>query len=138
MNSSIAFCLSLIAISVLLLWSHFRDWHRTRRDPDQDEVDLDFGLKQFRRRVAASGMIGIIGLALLNYPRMQDPTRLSFWLYWGGLMFALLAIGLLVAIDVVMTKSQLRRLHRDGLVKKAALEAELQRLQRHRGNGHSH
>ena len=136
MNSSILFCLSLIATSLLLICSHIREWNRTRLTPDQDAMDLDFGLKQFRRRIAASGMIGIIGLALLNSARMQDPTRLSFWMYWGGLIFALLAIGLLVTIDVVMTRAQFRRLHREGLIQKATLEAELQRLQSHRGNGH--
>lgn len=136
MNSSILFCLTLIGISLLLIWTHVRQWQQIRSTPDQDETDLDFGLKQFRRRVAASGMIGIIGLALLNSANMQDPMRLSFWMYWGGLLSALGAIGLLVTIDIVMTKAQFRRLYREGLIQKAALEAELQRLQSHHSNGH--
>ena len=93
MSSSAVFCYSLIGISVLLVWSHIREWQRIRSLPDQKAIDLNFGLKQFRRRMAASGMIGIIGLTLLYGGRMQDPNRLSFWLYWGGLLLALAAIG---------------------------------------------
>lgn len=128
------FSLCLLAVSTLLVWTHIREWKAIGAS-EPDERERRFGLDQFRRRVAASSMIGLIGVALLASPRMADPTRASFWFYWIGVLLAVMAIGLLALVDLIATRIYYRRLHESGIVEQAVLKAKLNRLRAHRRNG---
>lgn len=127
------FSLCLLAISALLVWTHVRVW-RAIEAAETDQRERQFGLGQFRRRITASSMIGLIGIALMSSPQMVDPTRSVFWLYWGGMLLAVMAIGGLAIIDVVSTRLYFRRLHEFGLVEQADLKAQLDRFQAQRRN----
>ena len=127
------FSLCLLAVSALLVWTHIRVW-RAIKAVETDRRERQFGLGQFRRRITASSMIGLIGIALMSSPQMVDPTRSAFWLYWGGVLLAVMAIGWLAIIDAMSTRLHFRRQHEFGLVEQAVLKAKLDRLQADRRN----
>ena len=128
------FSLCLLAVSALLIWTHIRAW-KTIGAAEPSSRERQFGFDQFRRRVAASSMIGLMGIALLASPRMVDPAHASFWLYWTGILLGVIVIGLLAMLDLILTRLYYRRLHDSGVVEQAVLKAKLKRLQAHRGNG---
>jgi hypothetical protein len=134
MSSTTVFSLCLVAVSALLIWTHVRAWKGLQAEGVGNK-ELQFGLDQFRRRITASSIIGLVGIALLASPRMVDPTRLAFWLYWTGLLLAVMAIGLLEMFDLVSSRVYYRRIHDSRLVEQAVLKARLNRLRAHRRNG---
>jgi hypothetical protein len=134
MGPTTTFSLCLLAVSTVLIWTHLRAW-KSIQAAEPDESERQFGRGQFRRRATASSVIGMIGIALLASPRIMDPTRFSFWLYWVGLLLAVMAIAILAIIDLISTRLYYRRLHHSGLVEQAVLKAKLKRLQAHRRNG---
>jgi hypothetical protein len=134
MGPTTVFSLCLLVISALLIWTHVRTWTAIRVS-DADESERRFGLGQLRRRVTASSLIGLIGVALLVNARMMDPTRVSFWLYWVGILLGLMTIGLLAMLDLVSTRIHYRQLRDSSLIEQAILKAQLHRLQAHRRNG---
>ena len=131
---TVVFSLCLLAVSACLISSHLRAL-RSMSAASCDERARRFGRDQFRRRTTASDMIGLIGLALMASPRMVDPVRTSFWLYWSGILLAVVAIALLAVFDLVSTRVYFSQIQRAGLAEQAALKAELARLMGHRGNG---
>lgn len=131
---TITFSLCLLALSAALIAAHVRTW-RTSAGLELDSHDRQFRLDQYRRRIVSSGMIGLVGIALMASPQMDDPIRTSFWVYWTGLLLAVLVIGLLAMFDLISTRTYFRRLQQAGLAEQAILTAQLKRLHSRRANG---
>ena len=82
-------------------------------------------------------MIGLVGVALLANTYMVDPRKVSFWIYWVGLLLAVVAIVVLAMLDLAATRAYFRRAQQAGIAEHAAtMKDELLRLKAHQGNGH--
>jgi amino acid permease len=127
-------CLLLCATGLMLL--HVRTWRRVRQQelpPD----DLDYHRRQYRRRMQASAMLGLMAVAIfvgqLVVPRIE--SRLLASAYWGAVLLMVGWVGLLAAADVLATKHHFTRLRQTYLIEQAKLHAEIRRMQATRGNG---
>ena len=63
MWTTVIFSLCLLTVSVILIRMHIRAWRATASS-ETTEQERQFGRDQFRRRITASSMIGLIGCSL--------------------------------------------------------------------------
>lgn len=132
MIPTILFSLMLMAISVGLLWLHRRSWIAARQR-DLDSEALEFARRQYRRRVQTSGLMVFIALVMLGSLWVRRP--LLVLLLWGGVALLVLWTCILATADWLHTKWYYARLRDDNVAQRAALEAEMRRMLRHRSNG---
>ena len=127
--------LSLIMLVVaigLMVW-HLRSWQALRVQP-LEEGEEAFYWRQFRRRMQTSGMLGILAVGLF-VGQLVSLSPVFQACYWGGMLLLTVWLGLLALADLTATRHHFRRLQQDYLVEEAKLQAELRRLEGHRGNG---
>ena len=78
--------LLLIGLSALLDM-HRRSWHRAQANKDLTPAELRFALSQYRRRMQASGIIGVLGVAVGCEPLIpHEPV--AFVLYLASILAA--------------------------------------------------
>jgi hypothetical protein len=120
-----AISLVLIGLSGVLLDMHRRSWRNAERDPRLAPNERRFELSQYRRRMQASGMIGVLGVAVGCEPLIPHEP-LSITLYGVSLAGASLAILVLAMIDAWATRRHFARLHDDQLLAQFKMARELQ------------
>ncbi|NIP87051.1 MAG: hypothetical protein GTO03_16410 [Planctomycetales bacterium] len=131
---TLSFALFLIAISVGLVGGHVYTW-RGERSPGQASADPrgNYARRKFRRRMQASLMIGITGIAIAASASLpNDPVVHT--IYWAGVILWVVWIALLALADVVATQQHFRRLRDAHLIEEAHLRNQLKQ-HRQRGNG---
>jgi hypothetical protein len=135
MWSNILFSSFLVGLAALLLISHAAAWRNTR-ESEQDEKVLDFHRRQFRRRMQASAMLGIVGLGVAGgmWIDAQDDTILSV-AYWIAILLIVAWIAALAAADWVASRFYYDLIHTDQQTEHAAIQAELERIRSREGNG---
>jgi hypothetical protein len=132
MIPTIVFSLVLMAVALGLLWLHWRSWIAAR-NRDSDSEALEFARRQFRRRVQTSGLMVFIAVAMLGSLWVKQPATLL--IFWGGVALLVLWTCLLATADWLHTRWYYTRLRDDNVAHRAALEAEMRRILRHRTNG---
>jgi hypothetical protein len=131
------FSLVIIVAAVGLCVWHIRSWGALRRAA-LDPAEFDFRRRQFRRRIQASAMLGLLGVAVLGGGVMMSLrlNPLALTLYWLAVILVLGWLALLAVADMVASNLYYRRLHNRYAVEQAQLNAELRRLRGLDGNGH--
>jgi len=120
MDSTQATGLLLIAISLALLVWHRQQQSHATRFPATDEPQRLFTRQQLRRRTQASGLIGIVGLALILFNWVpQRPIAIT--IYCLAILATTCWILWLAVVDGFATRNFLQRQEIDHLA------AELQR-----------
>ena len=121
MAVAIAVSAALILISMALVWVHLRSL-RGLPTAEADPARHRFGRRQFRRRVLASGIIGMIGIAILASPFVLDPTAPVFGYYWLALLVSVALLFGLALLDLWDSHVYFRELRRQlWLAREAAL-----------------
>ena len=136
--SCILFSLVIVAAAACLCVWHVRVWQRLRQGP-LDKAEFDYRRRQFRRRIQANAMLGLLGLSVLGGGVMMALrlNPLAITLYWLGVIVVLGWLALLALADMLATKQHYGRIQDRYAVEQARLKVELRRLQAMRGNGHS-
>ena len=103
-------------------------WHlRARRMLEKHEVrpaELDFALRQYRRRMQASAMMLLIGAAILVSPWIVHDGLASV-LYWLAVLLVLLWMAALALADMLATQFHFAR-QRDRIhLERAQLEMQV-------------
>ena len=120
--------LLLIGISGLLLDLHRRSWRAVQQVESISPGDLRFARSQYRRRVQASGTIGVLGAVLGVYP-LVPRAPLPFTLYLAAITLACMAIMMLAALDAWATRQNFLRLRSEQLAAQVKLAREFSREQ---------
>ena len=116
--------LLLIGLSGLLLDSHRRAWRAAANDTTKSERDRRFALSQYRRRMQASGIIGLLGAAIGIGPLVPlEPW--PFVIYLATLSGACACIIVLAALDVWATRQYYARLRNEQLTAQIKMAREL-------------
>lgn len=135
--SYVPFSLVIVLAAIGLCVWHVRVWRSMRQGP-LDQAEFDYRRRQFRRRIQASAMLGLLGLAVLGGGLMMawrlNPLALT--LYWIAVILVLGWLALLAVADMVATKHYYSRVRDRYAVEQAQLNVELRRLQGLQGNGH--
>jgi hypothetical protein len=117
-------CLLLIGLSGVLLDMHRRSWRAAQADKELSSADRRFALSQYRRRMQASGIIAVLGVAVGCEPLIpREP--LSYLLYLVSILGACLAIVVLAALDAWSTRQHIARLSSEHLAAQVKLAREL-------------
>jgi hypothetical protein len=109
----------------LLAW-HWNSWRQSDHGglPEREQL---FYRRQFRRRVLASGMLGVIGLLMTASLWIQETSaQLTFWL---GILFALLWVILLAITDWWASRTHFGRDQVLQTVERELLKAEIRKYQ---------
>ncbi len=116
--------LLLIGLSGALLDMHRRSWHRAQANKELAPAELRFALSQYRRRMQASGIIGVLGVAVGCEPLIpHEPV--AFVLYLASILGACVAIVVLAAMDAWSTRQHFARLSSEQLAAEVKLAREL-------------
>src|SRR3990170_7962980 len=114
MTTIFAISLVLLGLSGVLIDSHRRSWRAALQAADLMERDRRFARSQFRRRTQASGIIGVLGVAIGIGPLVpRRPGPMAFYL--ATLVMACGCIVLLALLDAWATRQHFRRLQIDQL-----------------------
>jgi hypothetical protein len=115
----------LILSSGLLIRSHFRTWRKRRRDPELNQADMLHYSGQFRRRLQASAILGLIGVLMaagdLLVPWHRAPKM--FAIFWVAILIMAGYLMLLAVLDVFATAAH-------GRAALARLKAQRRQLER--------
>jgi hypothetical protein len=118
--------LLLIGLSGVLLDMHRRRWRRAEQNSALSTAERRFARSQYRRRVQASGTIGVLGVTIALWPLVPlQPWPFTLYLAWVG--GACLAITMLAAMDAWATRQHFARLHGEHLAAQVTLARELRR-----------
>jgi hypothetical protein len=116
--------LALIGLSGWLLDSHRRSWRAAQSDDTLSQLDLRFARSQYLRRRQASGIIGLLGVAIGMGPLVPlRPWPMS--LYVLVMTSACACMMVLAALDVFATRHNLARLRSEQLAAQIKLTREL-------------
>ena len=120
--------LFLIGLSGLLLDLHRSSWLSVQQNESISPADLRFARSQYRRRIQASGTIGVLGAVLGVYPIVpREP--LPFTLYLLAITLACVAIMMLAMLDAWATRQHFLRLRSEQIAAQVKLARELGREQ---------
>lgn len=126
----------VVAAAVAMIVWHVRAWRSARRRK-LERGERDYRRRQFRRRMQASAMLGILGLMVFAGGVMMiyrvRPLALTY--YWLAVMVVLAWLALLALADMLATKHYYGRVRDHYTVEQAKLHAELRRLLATRSNG---
>jgi hypothetical protein len=116
--------LILIGLSGVLLDSHRRAWRAAQQDTTKGERERRFALSQYRRRMQASGIIGVLGAAIGLGPLVPHRPW-PMVLYLASLSGACGCIMVLAALDAWATRQYYARLRNEQLTAQIKLAREL-------------
>lgn len=126
MLPSFLMSLVLLGLAGLLIDSHRRSWHAARQSADLSERDRRYFRSQYRRRMQASGIIGVLGAAIGLGPLVpRRPGPMAFYL--AMLVTACGCIMVLAFLDAWATRQNYRRLHGERIAAELRLAVELRR-----------
>ena len=126
MFTAFAVSLILLGLSGVLIDWHRRSWRAARQNAELSDHERRFARSQYRRRMQASGIIGLVGLAIGIGPLVpRAPWPMAFYL--ATLIGACACIMLLALLDVWATRRHFRRLHGERLAEELKLAIKLHR-----------
>jgi hypothetical protein len=118
------FSLALIGLSGFMLDWHRRSWYTAERDESLSARERRYALSQYRRRMQASGIIGVIGAAIGIGPLIPHrPWPIA--LYLATLAGPCLGLIVLAAMDAWATRQHFARLHSQHVAAQVKLVQEL-------------
>jgi hypothetical protein len=129
---SIVFGSLLLVISCGLIAAHLVA-RRSHALAELDEQEATYRRRQFRRRMQASALIGVVGLAVLGGLWVEGPPEEA--LYWCGVLLVVIWILFLAGADAASTQSFFREAQKRRAAEHLALQKEIQRFRKHEGNG---
>ncbi|NIL96213.1 MAG: hypothetical protein GTO53_02665 [Planctomycetales bacterium] len=131
---TLSFALFLVAISAGLVIAHLHSWRGERaKDQTPGGHEAVYAWRKFRRRMQASLMIGLTGVAIVVGNWLPaDP--LLYGIYWAAVILAVFWIVLLALADLIHTRRHFQRLRDQQLVEQAQLGQQLRQHQ-FEGNG---
>ena len=116
--------LILIGLSGVMLDSHRRAWRAAQQDATKSERERRFALAQYRRRMQASGIIGVLGAAIGIGPLVpREPWPLL--IYLASLSGACGCIMVLASLDAWATRQYYAHLRNEQLTAQIKLAREL-------------
>ena len=118
--------LVLMGLSGALLDAHRRSWRLVKDSETVADCDLRFARSQYRRRVQASGTIGVLGAAIAIFPLVPHQP-LPITMYLMAVSLACFAILLLAAADAWATRQHFIRLRAEHMAAQVKLMRELGR-----------
>ena len=127
MWSTILFAVSLLAISAALIFWHLLAWRRADHGGLTD-ADYRFYRRQFRRRMQASAMLGLVGVFALADLFVQDVVLRA--ILWCLILMIVLWTLVLAGSDWLASRLHFDKLLSASAVEHALLKREIEKFRR--------
>lgn len=126
----------IVLFAGVMIYSHLATWRDLKENKSQeDAADHDFRRRQCRRRLQASSLLALVGVAMFVGQLIDAQRNPSFFVfYWCAVALLVLWVVLLALADVLATRFRLGQLRQDRLIETAKLQAQL-RIVKARQNG---
>jgi len=118
--------LLLIGLSGLLLDMHRRAWRMAQRDESLSSREMRFARSQYRRRMQASAIIGVLGAAIGMKPLVPAAPWPMAW-YVASLAGGCLCLVLLAGLDALATRQNFARRRSEHMAEQITLVREMTR-----------
>ncbi|MBX3411675.1 MAG: hypothetical protein KF708_03065 [Pirellulales bacterium] len=129
--------LTLVSVSIALVAWHVRSWRLIRAELPRG-AERDYRWRQFRRRMQASSLVGVLGVAIyLGYLIPYQTMPRFFLAFWLMVIACVLWLSALAWIDVLATRTFFATRRHAIDIERAAWQAEVERSERARQNGSS-
>jgi hypothetical protein len=133
---TLALVLLAVASSLGLMVWHVRSLRQSEHEV-LEPADRNFRQRQSRRRMQASAMLGLLGLALMAAPLISHRERpLGFLIYWTAVLAWLGWIMLMALGDAWSSQQHIRRQSRVELDRILRDREEVARIHLAEQNGH--
>jgi hypothetical protein len=107
---------------------------RRRANDHLDDLERVYRVRQFRHRMQASALLGVVGLAVIGGNWVDGPPGEA--LYWSGVLMVVLWVLFLAGADAASTQSFFREEQKRQAAEHLALQKEIERFRKHEDNGH--
>ncbi len=134
MFSRLLLPLIVFLIAAGLLWWHMREW-REAQECNLDDNERRFRARRFRRRMQASGMLALIGVAIAGGQTIDARQHPSLFVYfWFGVIVLVFWTCALALADALSSHLQVTRNLRQHHIVRAQLAAEIARHQQQKSD----
>lgn len=133
---AILFAVALVCVSVTLVLWHVRSWRLMRLELPHAE-ERSYRWRQFRRRMQASSLIGVLGMAV--YLGYLIPARASpgfFLAFWLMVIFVVLWLAALATLDLLATRTFYTNRRSAIEAERLAFAAQVERAEHSRQSGY--
>src|SRR5882724_4342193 len=120
--------LALLAVCGLLLDSHRRTWQHARDSDEFSPREKRYALSQYRRRMQASGTIGLVGAAIAVGPLVPHRPE-PMTLYLAALLAGCTWIMLMALLDFWATRQHYHRIRSEQMTAQVQLAREIRAAQ---------
>ncbi len=130
---------ALLVAGLWMMRSHWLAWQAQKADGENDESDIRFLRRRFRRRMQASGMMALIGLLLPigDWVDLFRPAPGWFAAYWGLVLLLVMWLFLLAIGDMVSTRAHAAVALNRIKAQQRQLEQEALALRKRTSSGHN-
>ena len=131
MLPSLWMCALLLIASGWMINQHVRTWRTAQAEDAREPYELNFRRRQFRRRMQTSGLLGLLGIAILVGHFIKPPLALVVvGVYWGSVLLTVAWVLVLACFDAISTQMHFNRMQRRNESEQALLEARLRRAEK--------
>ena len=128
---SLWMCVLLVTASLWMMKMHVHAWRAARADESREPHELNFRRRQFRRRMQTSGILGLLGIAILVGHFIKPPmASVVVAVYWATVLLMVAWILVLACFDAISTQLHFNRMQRRNESEQTLLEAKLRRAQK--------
>jgi len=125
---SLWMCGLLVLASLWMMKMHIRAWRAAQADESREPFELNHLRRQFRRRMQTSGILGLLGIAILVGHFIKPPmAAVVVVAYWATVLLMVAWVLVLACFDAISTQMHFRRMQRRKQSQRALLEAKLRR-----------
>ena len=130
MLPSLWMCAFLVIASLWMMQTHIRAWRAARADESREPHELNYRRRQFRRRMQTSGILGLLGIAILVGHFIKPPMAIVVVaVYWATVLLMVAWLLVLACFDAIATQLYFRRIQRRNESEQIRLKAKLRRVQ---------
>ncbi len=131
MLPSLWMCGLLVIASGWMMKSHLGTWRTIRADESKEAYERNYHRRRFRRRMQTSGLLGLLGIAILIGYFIKPPmASVVVAVYWASVLLTVAWMLVLAFFDAISTQMHFNRIRRRNEGEQALLEARRRRAEK--------
>ena len=125
---SLWICGLLVIASLWMMRMHVGTWRAVDGDESREAHEVNYHRRQYRRRMQASGILGLLGIMILVGHFVRPPmAALVVALYWATALLTVAWLLVLACFDAISTRLYFGRMRRRAESQEALRKAKLRR-----------
>ena len=127
---SLWMCGLLVIASGWMMRSHLGTWRTIRADESKEAYERNYHRRRFYRRMQTSGLLGLLGIAILIGHFITPMANVVVAVYWASVLLMVAWTLVLAFFDAISTQMHFNRIRRRNESEQALLEARRRRAEK--------